>query len=302
MKLYRFIEAEKASGHRVKPACALLEVSRSAYYDWCAKGEQGSRRKQEDAVLAKRVASIHRESRGTYGAPRVTAQLRREGTPCGQKRVARLMESLDLCGRQRRRGKRTTVSDPAAKGVLEDLLQRGFSPDQLEPNQAWVGDISYLRTGEGWCYLATVIDLASRRVVGYAVADHMRADLVCDALKMAIGLRQPGPGLIFHSDRGSQYTSAAFRELLARHQVRQSVSRPRQCWDNAVAESFFATLKVEMVYRQPLPTRRAARAAVFDYVEAFYNRKRLHSSLGYRTPVEYEEGRVSDAVASLPAA
>ncbi|MQB02453.1 MAG: IS3 family transposase, partial [Actinobacteria bacterium] len=156
------------------------------------------------------------------------------------------------------------------------------------PNQVWVGDISYLRTWEGWAYLATVIDLASRRVVGFAFAGHMRASLVCEALSMAVQARHPKAGLIFHSDRGSQYTSEAFTALLTRHGLRQSLSRPRQCWDNAVAESFFGTLKMELVYRQPWPTRMAARRAVFEFIEVFYNRQRLHSSLGYHSPAEYE--------------
>ena len=159
-------------------------------------------------------------------------------------------------------------------------------------NRVWVGDISYLRTWEGWCYLATVIDLASRRVVGFALAEHMRTSLIVEALRMALKARRPLPGLVFHSDRGSQYTSHEFRQLLADAQVVQSLSRPRQCWDNAVAESFFATLKTELVYRQSWPTRAVAHSAVFEFIEVFYNRRRLHSSLGYRSPVEYESARV----------
>lgn len=288
MTVYPFIAAEKAAGHGVERACGLLEVSRSAYYQWRTRRGTPSRRARADKALAVRVAAVYRASRGTYGVPRVVAQLRREGMSCSKKRIARLMTLLGLVGRQKRRTKRTTEADPGAE-VQPDLLQRQFSPEQLEPNQVWVGDISYLRTWEGWSYLATVIDLASRRVIGFAVADHMRAELVCQALRMALGQRRSAPGLIFHSDRGSQYTAKAYRALLSEHGLRQSLSRPRQCWDNAVAESFFATLKVELVYRQPLPTREAARAAVFEYVEVFYNRQRLHSSLGYRPPAEYEE-------------
>lgn len=298
MTVYPFIAAEKAQGHRVERACALLKVSRSAYYSWQSRRGCGSRRAEEDAALGKRVAAIHRMSRGTYGAPRVRAQLQREGVRCSKKRIARLMNSLGLAGRQKRQTKRTTEADPKARGRQQDLLQRAFAVQGREPNQAWVGDISYLRTWEGWSYLATVIDLASRRVVGFAVADHMKAELVCQAFRMAVGGRRPGPGLIFHSDRGSQYTSAAYRQLLEEHGVQQSFSRPRQCWDNAVAESFFATLKLELVYRQPLPTRQAARAAVFEYVEVFYNRQRLHSSLGYRSPAEYEDWCATTAAAT----
>lgn len=296
MTVYPFIEAEKAAGRKVQPACALLEVSRAAYYDWTTR--EPSARERDDAALAERIRSIHKASRGTYGSPRVQAQLKREGRLCSRKRVARLMAAEGLSGCQRRQTKRTTMAD-AARERPPDLLQRRFATEGLAPNQVWVGDISYLRTWEGWCYLATVIDLASRRVVGFAVADHMRAELVCQALDMALASRQPEPGLIFHSDLGSQYTSQAFRELLARWGIRQSCSRPRQCWDNAVAESFFATLKLELVYRQPLPTRAAARQAVFEYVEIFYNRQRLHSALGYRSPAEYEElGANQEAVSA----
>lgn len=301
MTVYPFIEAEKLAGQHVERACALLKVSRSAYYNWRARGEVLSRRAQSDVALGRRVAAIHRMSRGTYGAPRVRAQLAREGFRCSKKRIARLMNSLGLAGRQKRRTKRTTVADPRAGGVQQDLLQRGFAPASLRPNQVWVGDISYLRTREGWSYLATVIDLASRRVVGFAVADHMRAELVVQAMTMAIGRRRPDPGLIFHSDRGSQYTSKTYREFLHKFGVVQSLSRPRQCWDNAVAESFFATLKVELVYRQQMPTRKAARAAVFEYVEVFYNRQRLHSSLGYRSPAEYEDASDTVSTATLVA-
>jgi transposase InsO family protein len=283
---YRFIAAEKPAGRATTRACAALEVSRSAYYQWCQ--DQPSQRSQTDALLGARIVSIHAESRSSYGAPRVQRQLRREGVACGRKRVARLMSERGLAGRCRRRFKPTTIAGPEARGLAPDLLKRSFGPRGLEPNQAWAGDITYLRTGEGWCYLATVIDLASRRVVGFALAEHMRATLVCEALDMALKARRPRLGLVFHSDRGSQYTSHQFRELLTSAGVLQSLSRPRQCWDNAVAESFFATLKTELAYRVSWPTRATARSAVFEYIEVFYNRRRLHSSLGYRPPVEYE--------------
>lgn len=301
MTVYPFIAAEKEAGHNVEHACATLTVSRSAYYGWEKTKTAPRQRAAEDARLSRQVAAIHRQSRGTYGAPRVLAQLKREGVPCSKKRVARLLKAQGLCGRQKRKTRQTTMADPKAEGVQLDLLQRGFAPEKLKPDQAWVGDISYLRTWEGWAYLATVIDLSSRRVVGFAVADHMRTELVARALEMAIARRQPPAGLIFHSDRGSQYTSTAYRTLLERHGIRQSVSRPRQCWDNAVAESFFATLKMDMVNRQPIPTKQAAREAVFEYIEVFYNRQRLHSSLGYKTPVEYEEEHCP-TITAVPAA
>ena len=199
--------------------------------------------------------------------------------------LARIMRNKGLIGRCRRRWVKTTISDPDIVAV--DLLKRSFAPS-AELDRVYVGDITYIRTWEGWLYLATVIDLASRRVVGWAMADHMRAALACDALRMAIENRQPAAGAIFHSDRGTQYTSKEFTDLLAEHNMIQSLSRPRQCWDNAVAESFFASLKLECIYRQALPTRAHARRAVFDYIEVFFNRRRLHSALGYCTPAAYE--------------
>jgi putative transposase len=289
VKVYPFIAAEKAAGHQVRRPCALLGVSRSAFYVWST--EKRSMHAQADSDLGRKVRAVHEESRGTYGAPRVHQQLRREGIRCGKKRVARLMRGQGLAGRQKRQAKRTTIADRWEPAGAVDLVQREFTAGAFEPDQVWVGDISYLRTWEGWAYLATVIDLASRRVVGFAVEHHMRSSLVIEAMEMALRGRRPAAGLIFHSDRGSQYTSAAFRELLAAHQVRQSLSRPRQCWDNAVAESFFGTLKTELVYRNAFPSRAAVRTAVFEYIEVFYNRKRIHSALGYRSPADYEASR-----------
>ena len=299
MSVYPFIAAEKGAAQATRKACTLLSVSRSAYYQWSK--QVPSAHAQEDARLAERITTIHHESRETYGSPRVHRQLRREGIRCGRKRVARLMSRRGLAGRSKRRFKTTTIADPAAGTVAKDHLRRTFTPASVELDQAWVGDITYLRTWEGWCYLATVIDLASRRVVGFATAGHMKTSLVTEAFTMALVARRPAPGLIFHSDRGSQYTSAAFRELLAGNGVVQSLSRPRQCWDNAVAESFFATLKTELVYRHAWPTRAAARLAVFEFIEVFYNRRRLHSTLGYCTPAEYEAERLRQPTAA-PAA
>lgn len=290
MSRYRFIAAEKAAARGVRRACAVLAISRSAFYHWA--NAVPTPRAREDTVLGARIGSIHAASRETYGAPRVHRQLLREGISCGKKRVARLMAMHGLSGRCRRRQKRTTIADPEARTTPPDLLQRDFQPKDREANRVWVGDITYLRTWEGWCYLATVMDLASRRVVGFAMADQMRASLVCDALRMATTARRPPSGLIFHSDRGSQYTSREFTALLNASGMQQSLGRPRQCWDNAVAESFFGTLKAELIYRQPWPTRTAARRAVFEFIEVFYNRQRLHSSLGYRSPAEYERVRL----------
>lgn len=300
MKVYPFIAAEKPAERNVIRSCALLSVSRSAYYDWLK--QTPSARARGDERLRLQVKRIHTESRGTYGAPRIHQQLRQEGVHTARKRVARVMAADGLQGRQKRRFKKTTIPGAEAANLWTDLVARDFSPADRPLNQAWVGDITYIRTWQGWAYLATVIDLASRRVVGFAVADHMRTSLILQAMEMALTSRRPGPGLIFHSDRGSQYTSIAFRELLARHQVRQSLSRPRQCWDNAVAESFFATLKTELVCRQPMTTIPAARSAVFEYIEVFYNRKRLHSALGYQSPSTYEACRLTTTSETAPAA
>lgn len=293
MNVYPFIEAEQAGRRNVSKACALLEVSRAAYYQWGQHIE--SEREREDQALAERIRTIHMDSKGTYGAPRVHAELRKEGVRVSRKRVGRLMRMRKLVGRCRRRFKRTTVPDPQAGTVATDLLGRCFSTAAFAVNQAWCGDITYVRTWEGWLFVATVIDLASRRVVGWAMADHMRAELVTAALEMAIASRKPGEGTIFHSDRGSQYTSDDFRKALGKAKMRQSLSRPGQCWDNAVAESWFATLKDELIYRHTWPTRARARQAIFEYIEGFYNRRRLHSSLGYFTPAEYEARQVSQS-------
>jgi transposase InsO family protein len=281
---YRFVEAEKAQRRNVAKACTLLEVSTSAFYEW--HRHLPSARQLADEALGQRIQAMFDESRGTYGWPRVHQALRREGIHASRKRVARIMRQKGLVGRCRRRWTKTTVSDPDVAAV--DLLKRAFGPGTVEVDRIYVSDITYVWTWEGWLYLATVIDLASRRVVGWAMADHMRAELVCDALRMAIATRRPAPGLVFHSDRGTQYTSKQFTDLLAEHQIIQSLSRPRQCWDNAVAESFFSSLKFELIDRRTWATRAQARRAVVNYIEAFFNRRRLHSSLGFLTPVEYE--------------
>jgi transposase InsO family protein len=287
VNLYPFIEAEKAADGNVSSTCRMLEVSRAAYYEWSKNVV--SRRQATDEELKVKIVKIHKASRHTYGAPRITRKLREQRICVSKKRVARLMNILGLAGRCKRRFKKTTISDPLAdtKDAV-DLIKRTFGPGVREIDTAWCGDITYVRTWEGWLYVATVIDLESRKVIGLAMADHMRAELVCDAIQMALEHRRPEAGLIFHSDRGSQYTSKTFRQLLDENGVIQSLSRVGQCWDNAVAESFFSTLKEELVYRTCLPTRAIAKRAIFEYVEVFYNRQRLHSSLGYMTPVQYE--------------
>ncbi len=287
MSVYPFIEAEKAEQDgNVAMACRLLEVSRAAYYEWST--HKPSRRKVSDDKLAVKIEQIYNASRRTYGAPRIAKQLRRDGTCVSKKRVARIMAARGLVGRCKRRWKKTTIADPAAQKAA-DLLKRAFGPGTVELDRVYVGDITYIWTWEGWMYFASVIDLASRRVVGWSMADHMEASLVCDALQMAIDSRRPGPGFIFHSDRGSQYTSTDFRQLLTDNGGIQSLSRKGQCWDNAVGESWFATLKTELIYRQSWATKAQVRRAIFEFVEVFYNRRRLHSSLNFMTPVEYEQ-------------
>ena len=288
MSRMRFVEAEKAERRNVAKACELLEVSRSAFYEW--HHHRPSTRALADDALGERIAAIYDASRGTYGWPRVHQALRREGVCASRKRVARIMRQKALVGRCRRRRTKTTISDPETRAI--DLLKRAFGPGTVEVDRVYVSDITYIRTWEGWLYLATVIDLASRRVVGWSMADHMRTSLVVDALEMAIAARRPAPGLTFHSDRGTQYTAKEFTDLLARHEMVQSLSRPRQCWDNAVAESFFASLKEELIYRRSWATRAQARVAIVDYIEVFFNRRRLHSSLGYLSPAEYEARRI----------
>jgi transposase InsO family protein len=285
VNVYPFIEAEKQGQGCVRRTCVLLSVSRAAYYAWSAAAPEERRRADDELLVA--ITDAHKASRGTYGAPRITRALRKQGRRVSRKRVARLMRQRGIVGRARRRRKRTTIADPAATKAA-DLLQRNFAPTSHAIDTAWCSDISYVRTWEGWTYLATVIDLSSRRVVGLATADHLRTSLVSEALAMAIAQRRPAPGLVFHTDRGCQYTSHDFRELLARHGIVQSLSRPGQCWDNAVAESFFSTLKEELIYRGSWPSRAAARRAIFEYVEVFYNRQRMHSALGYLSPVDYE--------------
>ena len=283
MNIYPFIEAEKACRRNVKRACELLKVSRAAFYQHLAGP---SRRERADAELAEKITQIHGESKGRYGAPRVHAVLARRGHRHGRKRVARLMRSAGIAGRAPKRWRKTTIADPAA-AARADLIRRDFTTDAAGVNARWCGDITYIATWEGWLYLATVIDIASRRVVGYAMADHLRTELVADALANAVAARDPDPGVVFHSDRGCQYTSAAFAGLATSCQVALSMGRTGQCWDNALAESFFASLKGELTDTQPWPTRAAARRATVDYI-GWYNGTRLHSALGYRSPAEFE--------------
>jgi transposase InsO family protein len=284
VNLYPFIEAEKTQQRNVKRACELLEVSRAACY--ANRADSPSTRQLVDHELTEHIRQAHQRSKGRYGAPRIHAQLRRDGHRHGRKRIARLMRAAGLHGRTPRRFKRTTIADPAA-AARADLVRRDFAVDAAAVNTRWCGDITYIPTWEGWLYLATVIDIASRRIVGFAMAEHLRAELACDALTNAIAARDPAPGVIFHADRGCQYTSSDYALLAGDLAVRLSTGRTGQCWDNALAESFFASLKGECLDLQPWPTRAGARRATVDYI-AWYNGTRLHSALGYQTPDEYE--------------
>lgn len=282
MSRYRFIAAEKAH-HSVVLLCRVLGVAKSAFYAW--QRQKLSARALVDEQLIEQIKDIYDESRCTYGAPRVHAELRNRGKRVGRKRVARLMRKAGLVGRTPRRFRRTTIPDPSTQ--VQDLVQRQFRPS--EPNQLWVSDITYIRTWEGWLYLAVILDAFSRKIVGWALADHLRTELATAALQMAVTSRRPPPGLIHHSDRGSQYTSAEYSDLLDAHALRQSIGRPGTCWDNAVAESFFASLKKELIYPHVWPTRQSVRSAVFVFIEGWYNRVRLHSTLNYFSPDCFEE-------------
>jgi len=289
---YRLIEAERAS-FSVPLMCRMLGVSRSGYYDW--KGRPPSRRSREDAALAQRIREIHHRSRATYGSPRVHAELRAIGIRCGRKRVARLMRKEGLKGCLRGRKKRTTRRDGSALPA-PDLVHRDFTA--VAPDRLWVADITYVRTEEGFLYLAFVLDAYSRRLVGWAMATHLRTELVVDALQMAIRRRRPSAGLIHHSDQGVQYTSLSFGKRMEEAGIVPSMGRVGSAYDNSMAESFIATLKTELLYRDRWPTRESAKTAIFEYLEIFYNRARIHSSLGYRSPAEFEEGRMRETAAA----
>ncbi len=265
--------------------CRVFGVSRSGLYAW-RRGPLRTAREKADSVLLEQIRGIHSASRGMYGSPRVHRQLRRDDVRTGRKRVERLMRREGLRGRIRRRFRRTTDSNHTLP-VAPNTLNRQFAVDA--PDRVWAGDITYIRTASGWGYLAVILDLHSRMVVGWALADHMRTELVEDALNAALGSRDPSPGLLHHSDRGSQYASVCYRGRLAQHGIEVSMSRRGDCYDNAVVESFFGTLKQELVHHARWTDLVEARAAIHDYIEVFYNRQRLHSSLEYRTPTEVDQ-------------
>jgi putative transposase len=278
-----FVDRERAS-HHLATLCRVLGVSPSAVRRRAAH-RPAPPRVAADARLTERIRTVHQASRGTYGAPRIHAELRACGVRVGRKRVARLMRAAGLAGVHRRRFVTTTTRQPGA-GAAPDLVERAFRRDALD--RLWVADITYLPTRSGFLYLAAILDACSRTVVGWSMAGHLRAELVTNALDMAIARRRPAPGLIHHSDHGVQYTSVAFGRRLAEAGIRPSMGSVGDAYDNAVAESFFATLETELIDRSDWRTPAEARHAVFDYIEVFYNRRRRHSALGYLSPVDFE--------------
>jgi putative transposase len=284
VSVYRIISAERAS-FPVSLMCELLDVSRSGYLDWSSRAP--SDRALADAWLTERIKRIHKDNREVYGSPRIHAELRmRYGIRVGRKRVERLMRAAGISGLKERKRGRTTIRVPGVR-VADDLVERDFRP--AAQDVLWIADVTYLRTWEGWLYLAAIQDAFSRRIVGWSMADHMRSELVVDALRMAVARRRPKPGLIHHSDQGSQYVSLAFGQAAREAGIARSMGSKGDCYDNSVAESFFATLKKELVHRRSWPTRRELASEVFDYIEAFYNRRRRHSTLGMLSPADFEE-------------
>ncbi len=283
-KAFSFIHTEKVN-FPVAIMARVLKVNRTAYYNWARRPP--SKREIEDRHLTRLVKEIHAANRGVYGSPRIHAELRMaHGIKVSRKRVERLMAEAKISGLVTKRRGKTTIRVPGVR-VADDLLLRDFTA--TAPNQIWAADITYLRTWEGWVYLAAVQDLYSRRIVGWSMADHMRSELVVDALKMAVHRRQPGRGLIHHSDQGSQYVSLAFGQLIRGNGIAQSMGHVGSAYDNAVSETFFATLKKELTHRRTWPTKAELRPEVFEFIEGFYNRKRRHSYLGWLSPAEFED-------------
>jgi len=279
--------------HSIRLLCVILHVSRSGYYRWLR--HPCSARKQRDAELAAQIAAAHRKGRGSYGAPRIVKELHEHGTPISQRRCARLMRELGLKGKKRHARKPRTTDSRHGKPVPENLLAQRPAPNG--PNQQWVTDITLLKTGEGWLYLAVILDLWSRRVVGWACAATMHVSLVLAALFRALEQRRPPAGLLHHSDRGSQYVDHDYVGTLADHAIERSMSRPGNCYDNAFAESFFSSFKTESGIEEAMPaTRREAELVTFDYIETFYNTTRRHSSLGYVSPAAFEQQKTKQDI------
>jgi transposase InsO family protein len=282
----------------VKRICRVLGVSRSGYYRHLANAQARAERQAEVKRTVAEIRAIHAEHHGAYGAPRVHAELRARGRKINRKRVARLMRVNHIVGRHLRRKKRTTIADRAAPPV-PDLVMRDFTANTL--NTKWCGDITYVAVGSTWMYLATVIDICSRRVVGWSIADHMRTSLVTDAIEMAVAARGGQVhGVVFHTDRGAQYSAAAFAEVCRRHGIHRSMGRVGSSYDNALAESFFQGLKRELLHGRRWTSKAHTRLELFRWL-AYYNRRRRHSALGYRTPVEFEQQLITSRTLSLVA-
>ncbi len=281
MSRYQFIQ--RHNQFPVATLCRVLRVSRSGYYAWRDRPESG-RAQANDALLSK-IQVIHRQSRGTYGSPRVWRALQASGERCGRHRVARLMKVHRI--KAKRPGKRTRTTDSRHEWpVAENRLARQFQIETI--NRVWLGDITYVPTDEGWLYLAAVMDLASRKIIGWSMGASLERVLVLDACQMALKARHPGTGLLHHSDRGVQYASGDYQQMLSVYGITPSMSRKGDCWDNAPMESFFATLKTELIHHRHFTTRSQARREIFEYIEGFYNRQRLHSALGYVSPAQFE--------------
>lgn len=286
---YGFIRDNSEEFH-VENACRVLKVSLSGYYAWCGRG--ASAREIEDARLIDKIRGIYDASNGVYGVRRIHRQLLAAGESCSRNRVARLMRTCGIKARRKLKYRVTTDSKHCLP-VAQNLLGREFY--SAGRNQVWASDITYIWTLEGWLYLAAVIDLHSRMVVGWSIKKRLDRSLVLDALLMAVGRRNPGPGLIHHSDRGSQYASTDYQAALNKQNMRCSMSRKGDCWDNAVVESFFSSLKTERVHRRLYRSRDEARRDIFEYIEVFYNRVRLHSTLGYLSPEHFESATLAQA-------
>lgn len=270
----------------VRTLCKSLEVSTSGFYDWQQRSSSPGPRATQNQALTRQIHKIHARSRQTYGSPRILMELRKEGWHHGRNRVARLMRQQGLCGRQKRRYRPQTTDSNHDQPIAPNRL--ALAPAPTEPDQLWVADITYVQTAEGWLYLAAILDLFSRKIVGWAMSEHIDTALVLKALAMALLHRQPSPKLLFHSDRGVQYASADFRRALQQAALVPSMSRKANCFDNASIESFWSTLKLELVYRRTFLTRQQARTEIFDYIESFYNRQRAHSALGFLSPSAFE--------------
>jgi transposase InsO family protein len=277
--------------------CRVLKQSRSGYYAWCKRPV--SPREKENELLSKKIKQIHEDSRQSYGSPRIQEALAAEGLSIGRQRVMRLMGKLGINARKKRKFKATTDSKHSLP-IAENLLARNFTAK--EPDQAWVGDITYIWTTEGWLYLAVIIDLFSRKVVGWSMAEHMRTELVLNALNAALGKRIPAEsGLLFHSDRGSQYASHDYQNALLQAKMNCSMSRKGNCWDNAVAESFFGTIKTEFIHSTTFSTCAIARTGIAEWTEVFYNRQRLHSTIGFLSPSQFEDNYYLSLQPPIPA-